>query len=85
MILIGLFQLFFGIKLVAFTTFLISSIIVISIVTLLFTQYIIPAGTNPNYIWVIFGISGVIGLICGYFLSKAFKLFVALFGKYFSL
>jgi len=82
MILVGIFELFFGVKLVKFTTFLISAIAVTSIVSLFFVEFIVPKGSNPNIIWVVLGIGIVLGLVLGYFLSKSYKVFVGLFGGY---
>jgi len=82
MILIGLFELFFGVKLVTFTTFIISTIAVVSVVFIFFFQFIIPKGSNPNIVWVVLGISSVLGLVLGYFLSKMYKVFIGLFGGF---
>ena len=80
MIFFGLIELFFGKKLIVFTTFLISSVFVISVVFVFFFEFIIPKGSNPNIVWVILGISGILGLVLGYYLSKGYKIFVGLFG-----
>jgi len=82
MVLIGIFELFFGVKLMKFTTFLVSAIAVLSLVSLFFFEFIIPKGSNPNIVWVVLGIGLVLGLVLGFFLSKATKHFIALFGGY---
>jgi len=82
MILIGIFELFFGVKLVVLTTFIISAVVVVSVAFVFFIEYIIPKGSNPNIVWVVLGISAVLGLVMGYFLAKVYKVFVGIFGGY---
>ena len=80
MILIGVFELFFGVKLITITIFIISTLIVVSFVSVFILQFIIPAGSHSKIIWVVLGISTVLGIVLGYFMSKGYKIFVGLFG-----
>jgi len=51
------------------------------VVTFLFLyQFIIPSGANPNIVWVVLGISIVLGLVFGYFMTRLEVLFFIALG-----
>lgn len=81
-ILLGLFELFLGKKLAAATTFILTAVAIVSISFVLFFQFIIPKTQKQEIVWVVLGISTVLGLVLGFFLSKLTKVFIALLGAF---
>lgn len=69
-ILIGIFLAFFGAKLIIVTIFIFTCSITILFFFLLMFQFILPAGSKPEIVWVVLGISIVIGIIAGYYTAK---------------
>jgi hypothetical protein len=83
LIIVGLFEVFLGAKLLVITIFLTSCFSVITIVFIFLFQFVIPNGANPAIIWVVLGISSISGLILGYFISKHYRfIFGFLLGGY---
>jgi hypothetical protein len=69
-ILIGVFLAFFGAKFVIVTIFIFTCSTTILFFFLLMFQFILPAGSKPEIVWVVLGISIVIGIVVGYYTAK---------------
>ena len=70
LILIGLFELFLGQKLVTATIFIFSAAIVVLFVFVFFFQFILPGGIDPTAFWFVLAIAIIVGLVLGYFVAK---------------
>ena len=70
LILIGLFELFLGQKLVTATIFIFSAAIVVLFVFVFFFQFILPGGVNETVFWFVLAIAIIVGLVLGYFVAK---------------
>lgn len=70
LILIGLFELFLGQKLVTATIFIFSAALVVLFVFVFFFQFIIPGGVDPTVFWIVLAIAIIVGLVLGYFVAK---------------
>ena len=70
LILLGLFELFLGHKLVTATIFIFSAAVVVIFVFVLFFQYIIPGGVHESIVWFVLAIAIILGLVLGYFVAK---------------
>ena len=70
LILIGLFELFLGQKLVTATIFIFSAALVVLFVFVFFFQFIIPGGVNDTVFWIVLAIAIIVGLVLGYFVAK---------------
>jgi hypothetical protein len=62
LILIGLFELILGNKILNGTIFFVACFSVLAVSFLFIYQFVIPAGSNPNIMWVVLGISVILGL-----------------------
>ncbi len=57
-------------------TIFIVATMAVGVVTFLFLyQFIIPPGANPNIVWVVMGVSIILGIVMGYFMMKINILF----------
>jgi len=70
MIILGLFLNFLGSKFISITIYIITGILTILFFFILMFQYIIPSGADPAIVWVVLGISVIIGGVLGYFVVK---------------
>ena len=70
MITMGLFLNFLGAKFVIFTIFIFTCLITILFFFILMFQYILPSGAKPEIVWVVLGMSVILGTILGYFVAK---------------
>lgn len=70
LILIGLFELFLGQKLVTATIFIFSAAIVVLFVFVFFFQFILPGGVKETVFWFVLAIAIIVGLVLGYFVAK---------------
>ena len=70
LILIGLFELFLGQKLVTATIFIFSAAIVVLFVFVFFFQFILPGGIDKTVFWFVLAIAIIVGLVLGYFVAK---------------
>ncbi len=70
LILIGLFELFLGQKLVTATIFIFSAAIVVLFVFVFFFQFILPGGIHETVFWFVLAIAIIVGLVLGYFVAK---------------
>ena len=80
LILIGLFELILGNKILNATIFIVACASVLVVSFLFLYQFVIPAGSNPNIIWVVLGISIVLGIVLGYFMFKINLIFFIALG-----
>jgi len=78
LIVIGLFETFYGAKVLIVTIFLATCMATITIVFIFLFQFIIPTGGNPAIVWVVLGISTVVGLLLGYLVSKYNKALIGM-------
>jgi hypothetical protein len=78
LIIIGIFEAFYGAKVVIVTVFLVTSMATITVVFIFLFQFIIPSGGNPNIVWVVLGISSILGIFLGYIVSKYNKIVIGL-------
>lgn len=69
-IILGLFLAFLGSKFVTITIFIFTCATTILFFFLLMFQFILPAGSKPEIVWVVLGISIIIGIIAGYYVAK---------------
>jgi hypothetical protein len=76
LIIFGIFLTFLGNKMMTVTIFLVSTIIVVTLIFVLLFGFIIPGGANPAVVWVVLGISVVAGLVMGYLIAKYRKTFI---------
>ena len=70
LILLGLFELFLGQKLVTATIFIFSTALVVLFVFVFFFQFIIPGGVDQTVFWIVLAIAIIVGLVLGYFVAK---------------
>ena len=78
LIVIGLFETFYGAKVMIITIFLATCMATITIVFIFLFQFIIPSGGSPAIVWVVLGISTVVGLVLGYIVSKYNKALIGM-------
>ena len=78
LILIGIFETFYGSKVMIVTIFLATCMSTITVVFILLFQFIIPSGGNPSIVWVVLGISTIIGILLGYLVSKYNKVVIGM-------
>jgi hypothetical protein len=76
LILIGLFEVLLGAKLMIVTIFLASTFVVITVVFIFLFQFITPNGLNNNVVWVVLSLSSLAGIITGYFIAKYNKFLI---------
>ena len=65
----GLFNCIFGQKLARYTSFLLC-LFIITILVLVFSQYVLPSGCKEWIIWVMFAVGIILGCTAGYFVFK---------------
>jgi hypothetical protein len=70
LIIVGIFLAFFGTKLLAITVFIIITAIVTTLIFIIMFQLIIPKNNSNVIIWVVLGISLVIGIVLGWLVNK---------------
>ncbi len=70
MIVIGLFELLLGAKMITITIFLVTTLASIAVIFIFLFQFIIPSGGSSAMVWVVLGISTVVGLILSYLIAK---------------
>jgi hypothetical protein len=70
LIIVGLFLAFLGTKLISITIFLIVCSIVTSLIFVIMFQLVIPKNNSNIIVWVVLGISLVIGIVLGYLVNK---------------
>ena len=63
----GLFNCILGKKCAKYTAFLIC-VFIITILVLVFSQYVLPSGCNEWIIWVMFAVGIILGCVAGYFI-----------------
>jgi hypothetical protein len=81
MILIGIILTFFGAKFITATIYIGCVLIVMSALSIIVFDILLKDG-NQNTVWIVGGVSIVIGLILGYLFNKMIKIFFTLFGAY---
>jgi len=64
------FEVLFGNKVLNITIFISACGSVLVLTFLFLYQFIIPARADPNIVWVVLGISIVLGVVLGYFMMK---------------
>jgi len=62
------------------TIFIVACASVLVVSFLFLYQFIIPAGSNPNIVWVVLGVSIVLGIVVGYFMFKINLIFFIALG-----
>jgi hypothetical protein len=70
LILVGLFETFYGAKIMIVTIFLATCMATVTVVFIFLFQFIIPSGGSPAIVWVVLGISILIGIVLGYIVSR---------------
>ena len=70
LILLGLFELFLGQKMLEVTIFIITCACVIILVFILFFQFIIPSGVSETIVWFVLAIAIILGLVLGFLITK---------------
>jgi len=78
LILVGIFENFYGNKLLIVTVFLATYAATVTFVFVFLFQFIIPSGGHPAIVWVVLAISTVAGLILGYLVSKYKKIVIGM-------
>ena len=73
----GLFNCILGKRLGKYTAFLLC-VFLITILVLVFSQYVLPSGCNEWIIWVMFAVGIILGCTAGYFTFKYEKYVLAL-------
>ena len=68
----GLFNCILGKRLGKYTAFLLC-VFIITILVLVFSQYVLPSGCNEWIIWVMFAVGIILGCTAGYFTFKYHK------------
>jgi hypothetical protein len=82
-ILLGIFLAFFGSKFLIVTIFIFACATTILFFFLLMFQFILPAGSKPEIVWVVLGISIIIGIAAGYYIAKYKDILLAIiFGSF---
>lgn len=79
---VGVFVALFGEKLFHIVLFLLTTFLVAFIILMFVTEVVISSYTKDYAIWVILGISGAIGLVCGYFVVAYEEYCFALAGAF---
>lgn len=72
LMIVGLFETFLGSKLVTITIFIVACAVTVTLVFIFLFQFIIPNNTHHYIVWVVLGISLVLGIVLGY-LTARFK------------
>lgn len=75
---VGMFECILGQKLLVATAFIGSCTAVVIIICIIFFQFILPPGPSQWIIWVILGVSIIIGIIVGAIVAKNHKKCLAL-------
>jgi hypothetical protein len=70
LILIGIFEIFLGVKIMVVTIFVVTCAISTTFTFIFLFQFIIPSDAHPAVLWVVLGISIIIGFVLGFFISK---------------
>lgn len=82
-IVLGIFLAFLGAKFVTITIFIFACGTTILFFFLLMFQFILPGGSKPEIVWVVLGISIIIGIVAGYYIAKYKDLLLAMvFGSF---
>jgi hypothetical protein len=76
LIVLGLFEVFLGAKLMIVTIFIVSCTLTVTVVFIFLFQFVIPSGAHPAIVWVVLGISSICGLALGYLITKYNKLVI---------
>jgi hypothetical protein len=78
LIAIGLFAVFLGYYMIVVTVFIVSAILVVAFVFIILFQFIIPNGVSHTVVWVVLGISIVVGLILAFIIARYNKTLIGL-------
>ena len=76
LIVIGLFEVLLGAKIMIVTIFIVTSLVTITVVFIFLFQFIIPSGGHPGIVWAALGISTVVGFILSYVVAKYREFFI---------
>jgi hypothetical protein len=78
LILLGLFELFLGARLLYVTIFLICGAAGVALIFILVFVFIVPNGVSVAVLWVVFGCSLLLGLVGAYFIARYNKFVIGI-------